>query len=153
MNTPCPSCSAHLEPAWRFCPACGAAAAAHPAPAAHAVDKEKAPLRKAFGGLLWGVIAAPIMIIVGMLLCLTGLGAFLGIPLIIGGALAPLAGPMIGLGELKGDCPWCGAAVTSILNKPGFACHACGRRIEIHDHKFVRAEAAQPEAAKPGAAA
>lgn len=150
MNSPCPSCSARLEPSWRFCPSCGAA---HPAEHPLPHETEKMPVRKAFGGLLWGFIVAPIMIIVGALLCLTGLGAFLGIPLIAGGLLAPLAGPMIGLGELKGDCPWCGAAVTSILNKPGFACHACGRRIEIHDHKFVRGEAAEQPAAKPAPSA
>ena len=147
MNSLCPSCTANLEPSWRFCPNCGAAHPAQAAHAAHAVDKEKAPLSKAFGGLLWGVIAAPIMIIVGVLLCLTGLGAILGIPLIIGGVLAPLAGPMIGLGELKGSCPWCGIAVTSILSKSGFYCHACSKRIDIRDRKFVCGEDARPHAA------
>jgi DNA-directed RNA polymerase subunit RPC12/RpoP len=137
----CPACAAPVTASWRFCPHCGAAVpAAPPQPQ----EREKAPWRNAFGGLAFGVIAAPIMIIVGVMLCLTGLGAILGVPLIIGGVLAPLAGPMIGLGELKGQCPWCGAAVSSIVNKPGFPCHACNRRIEIRKRKFVRGEEAPP---------
>jgi hypothetical protein len=42
------------------------------------------------------------MIIAGIMLCLTGLGAFLGVPLIIGGIIAPLAGPLFGMGVVKG---------------------------------------------------
>jgi hypothetical protein len=91
---------------------------------------------------MWGVIATPVLIIVGIMLCLTGLGAILGIPLIVCGVIAPLAGPMIGLGELKGACPWCGAHVASFMKRPGFFCHACSKRIAIRRGKFAREETA-----------
>lgn len=142
MTMVCSACATPMTASWRFCPNCGVAAPAQPAHAALAIDKEKAPVRDAFGGLMWGVIAAPIMIIFGAMLCLTGLGAFLGVPMIIGGVLAPLAGPMIGLGEFKGACPWCGVAVASFIKRPGFFCHACSRRIAIHNGKFAREETA-----------
>jgi DNA-directed RNA polymerase subunit RPC12/RpoP len=127
-------------PSWRFCPSCGAAIAAEVPEPAPRPAAEKAPVQGAYSGLLFGVVAAPIMIIVGTLLCLTGLGAILGIPMILGGALAPLLGPLIGLGELKGKCPWCGAPVSSILNIPGFNCRACNNRIVLRKRKFTRAE-------------
>lgn len=135
MSSACSACATPVTASWRFCPHCGAAIA--PVTPTHP-DKEPVPVRNAYTGLMWGLIVAPIMVIFGALLCLTGLGAILGIPLIIGGVLAPLAGPMIGISEAKGACPWCGAAVASFVKRPGFFCHACSRRIAIHDGKFVR---------------
>ena len=56
-----------------------------------------------------------------------------------GGALAPLLGPLIGLGELKGKCPWCGTKVTNVFNASSFDCHECGKRIDAHDRHFIKA--------------
>jgi DNA-directed RNA polymerase subunit RPC12/RpoP len=100
---------------------------------------EKAPAKNAFSGLLFGFIVAPMCVIVGTMLCLTGLGAFLGIPVIIVGILAPLLGPMIGFGELKGKCPACGTELNNVVNAPVFACHGCGERIVVENHKFIKA--------------
>jgi DNA-directed RNA polymerase subunit RPC12/RpoP len=139
MSEICSKCGAHLSSPWRFCPNCGVTISPEvrrqPSPA----EPEKAPVQGAFSGLLFGMIVAPICIIVGTMLCLTGLGAFLGIPMIIAGVLAPLLGPMIGIGELKGKCPWCGSAVSNIVNAPGFDCHVCSKRIAVQDRKFVKA--------------
>lgn len=107
MENHCSKCDVRLEPQWKFCPDCGCAS---PQPIqsreilTHAETKasEKAPTKGGYGGLLFGVLAAPILVIVGTMLCLTGLGAILGIPMIIAAVFAPLAGPMIGLGALKG---------------------------------------------------
>jgi DNA-directed RNA polymerase subunit RPC12/RpoP len=96
----------------------------------------------AFGGLLIGLLTAPILIIFGTLLSLTGLGAILGVPLILGAIFAPLLGPMIGLGALKGKCPWCGAQLGAISSKQSFDCSHCHQRVLIRNRKFVRAEAA-----------
>jgi DNA-directed RNA polymerase subunit RPC12/RpoP len=101
---------------------------------------EKAPMQGAFGGLLFGALAVPILVVVGTMLCLTGLGAFLGVPLIIGAILAPLVGPLIGFGALRGRCPWCGSQVSSVLNNKAFYCHACSKRIAIQNRHFVRVE-------------
>lgn len=138
MNSLCSKCSTPLTAPWKFCPLCGTAAASQPPSPAPRLEHEKAPVQGAFGGLLFGVLVAPILIIVGTLLCLTGLGAFLGVPLIAIAVVAPLLGPLIGLGELKGSCPWCGAAIANITHTKGFACHACHQRILIENRKFVR---------------
>jgi DNA-directed RNA polymerase subunit RPC12/RpoP len=86
------------------------------------------------------MLAVPILAIVGTMLCLTGLGAILGIPMILLAFLAPLLGPMVGLGALRGKCPWCAIQVSSVANTKDFNCHGCGQRIAIRHREFVRAQ-------------
>jgi DNA-directed RNA polymerase subunit RPC12/RpoP len=140
MNGSCPKCGAQLASPWRFCPGCGASIVSEIHEQASRAEAEKAPVKGAFGGLLIGMIAVPALIIFGTLLCLTGLGAILGVPLILGAVLAPLLGPLIGIGELRGKCPWCGAQVSIIFNSPGFACHACKQRIAIRNRRLIKAD-------------
>lgn len=141
MSDPCPKCGAQLSTPWRFCPLCGSVALHQtqsqepPAPS----EVEKPPISAAFSGLFFGVIVAPMCIIVGTMLCLTGLGAFLGVPMIIAGIFSPLLGPLIGIGEPKGKCPWCGTAVNNVFNATGFECHACTKRINVRNQRFIRA--------------
>jgi DNA-directed RNA polymerase subunit RPC12/RpoP len=146
MSALCSKCHAPVADPWKFCPLCGTAIPLEPTPTAAPETPpgaaQKAPAKGAFTGLLFGMLAVPILAIVGAMLCLTGLGAILGIPLIVCGVIAPLAGPMIGLGELKGACPWCGAHVASFMKRPGFFCHACSKRIAIRRGKFAREETA-----------
>lgn len=134
MDAACLHCETKLASPWKFCPNCGAAA---PKELRQPAETEKAPVKGPFSGLLFGVIAAPVMIMVGVMLCLTGLGAILGIPMIIGGVLAPLAGPMIGLGAIKGKCPLCDAPVSSLPGVESFHCEACHRQIAVRNEKFV----------------
>lgn len=101
MEPVCSHCGERLDPSWIFCARCSARVhVAEPKPQHE--PAEQPPVTGAFSGLYFGLIAAPVMVIVGIMLCLTGLGAFLGIPMIIGGILAPLAGPMLGMGAAKG---------------------------------------------------
>ncbi len=143
MQGHCSKCSAPMELAWRFCPHCGAAGAVEaPVEVPQMVEPEaheKSSLPGAFTGLLFGMLAVPILVIVGTMLCLTGLGAILGIPMILAAILSPLLGPMVGLGALKGKCPWCAVQVSSVANKKDFNCHSCGQRIAIQHREFVRA--------------
>jgi predicted RNA-binding Zn-ribbon protein involved in translation (DUF1610 family) len=133
-----------MESNWKFCPHCGGASVlAIPGEAMRTTlepeEVERAPVQGAFGGLLFGMLAVPILVIVGTMLCLTGLGAVLGIPMIVAAVFAPLMGPMIGLGALKGKCPWCGIAVSNVANAKDFDCHGCGKRIAIKRRVFVTA--------------
>lgn len=143
MNAQCSKCGAPIDAPWKFCPLCGTAilheTITAAAPEAQPTPAEKAPVKGAFTGLLFGMLAVPILAIVGTMLCLTGLGAFLGVPMIIAAILAPLLGPMIGIGALHGTCPWCGIRIHSIITVPEFYCHACSNRVVIENHKFLRA--------------
>jgi ribosomal protein S27AE len=128
-----------LETVWKFCPGCGAGSKHGAVKAIEPAEHEEAPVQGAFSGLLFGMIVAPMLLIVGTLLCLTGLGAILGIPMILAAVLSPLLGPMIGIGTLKGKCPWCGTAVNGAEHAKDFTCIACSQRIAIRHREFVKA--------------
>jgi len=139
MNLPCAKCGAHLESMWSFCPHCGAVIThAMPAEPVHA-EHEKSPVKGAFGGLLLGFVAAPVLLIVGSLLLITGVGALPGILMIVGGVLAPLAGPVLGMNAVRGHCPWCGAEVSSVALIDRFACDACKGKIVVRHRELLKA--------------
>jgi len=99
MSDSCKKCGEPLPEEWIFCARCGARVELAAPP--QAAEHEPAPVTGAFGGAAFGLIAAPIMLIVGIMVCLTGWGIFIGIPIILGAILAPLAGPLFGLGAAK----------------------------------------------------
>ena len=136
MTELCPNCKTQLSAPWKFCPQC-ATAIAREAPKHTPLEVEPAPVKNSFAGLYFGLIAAPMLIILGGMLCLTGLGAFLGVPMIIAGIIAPLVGPILGLEAIRGKCPWCGAPASSLRSHQSFECDVCGGRIGIKDRKFV----------------
>jgi endogenous inhibitor of DNA gyrase (YacG/DUF329 family) len=138
MNAICGKCGSHLEAGWAFCPHCAA-------PCTHVAEvtprkHEQAPVKGGFSGLFFGLIAAPVLIIAGALICLTGLGVFLGVPLIIAGVLAPLIGPVMGMTALHEKCPWCTAEVSGVGIFDHFSCPTCGKRIAMQNHELLRAE-------------
>ena len=139
MDGLCGKCGTELAAPGKFCPNCGTAAAHEIHLHAEPPEHEKAPVENAFSGLLFGVILTPMMLIVGTMLCLTGLGAILGIPMIVGGILAPLMGPVIGFNAPKGKCPWCDSPVSSLRSGQSFECEACHKRIAFKDERFVAA--------------
>ena len=140
MNATCRKCTAQLEAGWKFCPHCGATNAQEiHLPALEHQEHEKPPVKTAFGGLLLGLLAAPVLIILGGMICLTGLGVFLGVPMIIAGVCAPLLGSLLGINALKGKCPWCGSSVGSVALFDRFSCPACSKRIVVRKSELVRA--------------
>ncbi len=124
---------------WKFCPLCGAPHEEKVETALQARETDKAPMPGAYSGLLFGILVVPMLLIVGTLLCLTGLGALLGIPMIAAGILAPLLGPMIGMRTHKGLCPYCGAALSNIESSHGATCPVCNRAIAVRHGMIVRA--------------
>ncbi len=133
MNTNCSKCGTHLSSPWSFCPQCGTAVAHE----VHLREHEHHPARGAFGGLYFGLVAAPILIIPGILLCLLGWGIFFGVPMIVLGILAPLYGPVVGMGEHRGKCPSCGTRMISMDDAKEHECPVCTKKFAITDHDGV----------------
>jgi hypothetical protein len=105
----------------------------------HPREHQHHPARGAFGGLYYGLIAAPILIIPGVLLCLLGWGIFFGVPMIVLGIMAPLMGPVLGMGEHKGKCPSCGTLMISIADSREHECPVCSKKFAIEDADVARA--------------
>lgn len=144
MTTQCSNCEMRLMQSWTFCPQCGLAITHetqhHEAqPTEPALPHEKTSVKGGFGGMLVGLVITPVCIIVGTLLCLTGLGAFLGVPMIIAGILAPLAGSIFGLGEHRGRCPSCGTRVISLRDGLSHDCPTCNKAFAIGQPTAVKA--------------
>lgn len=139
MDAKCEKCGMQTAVTWSFCPQCGTAMR-HEAvrPAVH-VPSTLTTAKGGFGGLLVGLVITPAFIIVGTLLCLTGLGAFLGVPMIIVGVIAPLAGSVLGLREHRGKCPDCGTRVISVADGHGHYCPACSKEFDITNGHVVKA--------------
>lgn len=112
MKTQCLKCGLQLEEVWEFCPVCGIASA--PKHEVHLADvpHEDAPVSSIFGGAVIGVIAVPLLLIPGALLCFTGVGAVLGIPLIVAAIAAPLLGVTVGTTQFKGSTVQTGPKAT-----------------------------------------
>ena len=131
MDAQCVKCGLLLASEWSFCPRCGAAILheVHEAPV-----HEPVPMKGAFSGMYIGLITAPILIIAGVMLCLTGWGLFFGVPLIVIGILSPLYGPLVGMGEHRGKCPACGTRMVSIADSKEHACPVCAKKFAIGVH-------------------
>ena len=139
MNAQCTKCRMMLDQSWTFCPKCGLAVTHETHSHAEPAEHEKSSMPGAFGGLLFGVIAAPILLIVGIMLCLTGLGAFLGVPMIIAAIFAPLAGPVFGMGEHKVRCPSCNTRMITIADNRMHYCPTCEKEFALGEHQVVNA--------------
>jgi hypothetical protein len=101
----CTHCGEHLASPAIFCARCGVRVT-HPEPTATPHPRpEAAPVTGAFSGLYFGLIALPLMLVVGIMLCLTGWGIVFGLPVIVLALFAPLAGPLFGMGAGKEEKP------------------------------------------------
>ncbi|HWE86380.1 MAG TPA: hypothetical protein VG267_15660 [Terracidiphilus sp.] len=98
----CKKCGESLASTWAFCSRCGVHIE-QPEPSSTPVpqEHEPAPVKGVFSGALFGIIAVPVALIFGIMLCLTGWGIIIGLPVIVLAILAPLVGPMVGLGAAK----------------------------------------------------
>jgi hypothetical protein len=132
MNAQC-KCGTPLELSWTCCPKCGRAARDANQHGEHA-ERQKNSVPAAFSGLLLGVITAPVLLIFGTLLCLTGLGAFLGVPMIIAALIAPLAGPLIGIGERTVRCPYCKTREITVADSKLHSCPNCEHEFALCEH-------------------
>ena len=135
MDARCGKCGLALASAWSFCPQCGAPSVHEThVPRAH----EPVPAKGAFSGMYIGMVAAPILIISGVMLCLTGWGLFFGVPFIVLGILAPLYSPLVGMGEHLGKCPSCGTHMVSIADGKSHGCPVCNEKFAIGEGSTVQ---------------
>jgi uncharacterized Zn finger protein (UPF0148 family) len=144
MRSYCPKCGTELaSSSTNFCPGCGTSIShvegTNEGPGAQAqTEAQSAKAEGVFDGCLTTGGKGVVVIAVGILLCLTGIGAVVGVPLILFGLLSPFIGALLGWTGLKGQCPWCAAPITSPAGAQGIDCPACKKRIVIRDRRFIK---------------
>lgn len=94
-------------------------------------------------GLVTGTKLMGCLLVAGFLLSLTGIGAIIGLPMILAAFGAPILLPILGyfgLMEMRGICPYCGEPVALPLDTKGFTCPTCKKRILRKDNTLTRVE-------------
>ena len=87
MDNFCLRCAEHLAPLWNYCPRCGTRTP-HETPVPL---EEIEPQPRAFvSDFSWGIVTVPLLMLVGTMLCMNRIGAFVGVPLIVAGVMDPL---------------------------------------------------------------
>ncbi len=87
-------------------------------------------------GFAFSLATSGCLFMVGVLLTATGVGAIIGLPMIIAAFLAPF----LGFTWIKGACPYCGSQVSTMGTQKGVTCPACKKRIVIRNKKFIRVD-------------
>jgi len=143
----CPFCAEDIQDSAIVCRHCGRELTATPAdlrvargPGASGVtETTSAKGQGAASGFAVGLAGSGCLFMAGLLLTFTGIGALIGIPMILGAVLLPFIGALVGLGTIKGPCPHCGQSITAQSAQPGIDCQACKRRIVIREKRFFKA--------------
>jgi len=100
-------------------------------------ETRSAKVAGVFAGGFFGIAAAGCTFWAGVLLTLTGIGALLGIPMIVISFVLPFVGALGGLGTITGACPHCSTAIHASRFSPGTDCPGCKRRVLIREKRFV----------------
>jgi hypothetical protein len=132
----CIRCGTQSDSTARYCARCGTATLNNGGAAGGA------NLRGGVAGMAGGSVVAIFLMAGGLVFCLTGIGALVGIPFILVGLVMPFVGGAKGLAtrpvrRLVGQCPWCGSRVARCA--PGFNCAACANRIIVRENVFSKA--------------
>jgi predicted RNA-binding Zn-ribbon protein involved in translation (DUF1610 family) len=133
MERHCMHCGAGLEDAWSFCPRCGKHGTSENVHVDAAQEQSFAPVR----GMVLGGLASIGLIAVGVALFFTGWGMFIGFPLMMVGAIAPLV--LFSLGEQVDKCPFCGVWVLTGQDHKLHACPHCNELFAVDEHHAMHA--------------
>jgi DNA-directed RNA polymerase subunit RPC12/RpoP len=106
-------------------------------------ETKRRPVFGVLVGVLVGTAAGIAMMFLGWLLCKTGVGCVLGIPLYLAGLTAPIiVGVVGGLGAVQGICPVCGHKIVTLrLFGEGVTCWTCRQRLIVKGNRFIAPQA------------
>lgn len=82
------------------------------------------------------LVTAVFCIILGLGVCLTGIGLIIGIPMILYGLISPFTTKGVEMKLLRGKCPYCASDIVVVKTRPGATCRACKSRIVIKENRL-----------------
>lgn len=88
------------------------------------------------GGVGASVLTGGLMIGIGFLLCITVIGAIIGVPLIFIGFAQIVLSPITGAFFVFKKCPYYQASVLVTRNQQSLKCQKCKNRLILRDHKL-----------------
>ncbi|WP_052087699.1 hypothetical protein [Paenibacillus wynnii] len=88
-------------------------------------------------GFVFGVGCLIFGIPVGIVLSLTGIGALLGIPLILASIGMPIYGALHMRNSKKLICPSCSHSISIIGNETGVTCPTCKKRLVSQGERYI----------------
>jgi DNA-directed RNA polymerase subunit RPC12/RpoP len=94
-------------------------------------------LANGLGGGVVGLFLGLLMIVIGILLCLTIIGAIIGIPMILAGVVMPFGIALGALGLRNQKCPYCQNKVAVGLGMKALTCRYCKKRLLVKDKELV----------------
>ena len=125
----CARCHNLLEDGWKFCPRCGASRITDKNVEEVQKEHTAAPVR----GMILGGVASIGLIVAGVALFFLRGGMYIGFPLILVGAVLPLA--MFSIGEQVDKCPYCGTWVMTGADHRRHACPHCNRMFAVDEQQ------------------
>lgn len=135
----CPRCKCHIEASLRMC-SCGHDFFPQPVPVSTRTEIQNTPVLNTATGCVAGSTMGVLLILGGSLVSLTGIGAIIGIPMIIAGIGCFVAGPIAGakMKVVDGVCPYCNGKVQTFATIRALDCPECKQRILFRDGLFTR---------------
>ena len=110
------------------------------------LESKKARVAKGISGTILSIIMfgglGVILIIVGLFLTITIIGAIIGIPMILAGLMFIIVSPFGGLAvfkQKKSKCPYCETVIT-LIGRQAFNCPSCQKRLIVKNGSLFLVE-------------
>ena len=91
-------------------------------------------------GFCVGCFVMIVEIVIGAILTATGIGAILGIPILLLSPLSPFIGLWYGSKSFTGECPYCRGSVFIFGGSQSVTCPHCGQQIIVQGQDLYRIE-------------
>jgi len=95
------------------------------------------PVTGVLAGTFKGLVLLSLVLWAGGLLTVTGIGAVVGVPILVLGVPMALLYPFFTAARFGGPCPRCGEDVAFTIEKPGVDCPGCKGRIVLRKKRLV----------------